>query len=570
MLNKLFNKLSQANQILESGQSTTTFLDQSIDGGYLYTLYLSGVSNPLKPKPLWIAEHTAGGNTIRNKNSGDADQRLWAALNHHRDTTLREDTQFGELVEDYRVFSDVVIWIPEKFYTLARKKSGIPLTLMVNNLQKLHRDAFGDCLVNNRQPHYCIMPQRGLAEDEVICQFGLSVFIPDEKDKLLAELSLSYQETGYPFAMWKFWESGQCIERPVGLYQGQQFLQITAERKTSSMQAPCWFEHSKGYMQINLQGSGGSSELFADGEFIREVDVGNQFNSYACRFLDATNPEDKIELKILPKDEVNAVVNETIAEDADAATRLQGLTMIFKPSAYERDVFQLLLRGISLPRFDTGLIQDQGFSHWQLGFDCAGNVNDEIDDATLKLMGYKQQEGLWLQRIGDSKAQQLKIPQDIACDDYTYRLRKSCLSEYHAFLELPTQQTYTLSKEKMSIGREQATDKNAAKIVLDILDKSYSLMMPDGKPYQVELNGEFIDLSLNYLHFSAKHIELERKEKRLFVKQCSSSAPFYILDKDYKIKKRFNPQSREIGEVNLGGYILVGYYLLQFYQPSKG
>ena len=93
----------------------------------------------------------------------------------------------------------------------------------------------------------------------------------------------------------------------------------------------------------------------------------------------------------------------------------------------------------------------------------------------------------------------------------------------------------------MSIGREQATDKNAAKVVLDMLNKPYSLMMPDGKPYQVELNGEFIDLSLNYLHFSVKHIELERKEKRLFVKQCSSSAPFYILDKDYKIKKRFNP-----------------------------
>lgn len=98
------------------------------------------------------------------------------------------------------------------------------------------------------------------------------------------------------------------------------------------------------------------------------------------------------------KDEVNAVVNETIAEDADAATRLQGLAMIFKPSAYERDVFQLLLRGIALPHFDTGLIQDQGFSHWQLGFECKGNVNDEIDNAILKLTGYKQQEGLWLQR----------------------------------------------------------------------------------------------------------------------------------------------------------------------------
>ena len=256
-----------------------------------------------------------------------------------------------------------------------------------------------------------------------------------------------------------------------------------------------------------------------------------------------------LNLRIFPKQTVNIKAN------TSAAKRL---TMMFEASAKSDNHYQLLLKGIALPRFDTGLVPT--LSHWQLAFDCQGNIQDITDSSAsiaLRFSSYRQKKGVWLQQAEHEQAELVSIPQDIHCDDQLYRLKASPLKAYHALLELPSHLPYAVREAPMIIGRDDHPDTDT--IVLDSLDKPQTLIMNNGKP---------CSSSINYLGFSGEHIAMERKKERLYVQQLSQSAPFYILDKAYRIRQRFEPKSAELGEVAVGEYLLVGYYLLQFYQQD--
>jgi len=526
---------------------------------YLFTLHLSKIEDPLDPKPLWISRY-AGGHKIQDA-TGNKHNRLYSALNTHRALTLHEDPDFKEPVEESRVFSDVLILIPKKYWMRSIKSRGVELSIMTGQLQRLHREAFEGSLLNDRPPQYCIMPSDELADDEVMCHFGLSVFIPTENDKQTADINLTYKNLGHPFDEWIFWENNRKIKRPVGLYEGQSYLQIAPNKNLASLVAPTWFDHQQGYFQINLEGAHSSisedtdlHQLFDDGEFIKEEGVSSVFKTFSFNVNNRENPADNIALKILPTDARHQVIDKEYGEEADVSEQLRGLTCIFGGAGPTPNRFyQLLVKGIALPRFDTGLMPQM--KQWQLAFNCRGIVQNISPDAPLLFTGYREKSGLWLQRAKDKQAEQLTLPIDISCDDSTFRLKKSPLADYHAFLELPECLSYRLKEQETILGREES----ATGIVVNMLDKPETVLIN---------SGQFFQHSLHYLGFSGEHIQLKREEDILHVKQTSHSSPFYILNKDYSIKQRFDPKSGDNGEVNLGECLLVGCYLLEFHQQG--
>lgn len=513
---------------------------------YLFTLHLSGVEDPLDAKPLWISRY-AGGYKIKDV-AGNRHNRLYTALNTHRALSLRDDPDFKEPVEALRVFSDVLILIPKKYWMRSVKSRGVELSIMTGQLQRLHSESFKGSLQNDRSPQYCIMPADNLADDEVVCHFGLSVFIPSEKDKQTADLNITYQQLSHPFNEWVFWENNRKIKRPVGLYEGQNYLQIAPNQHLASLVSPTWFDHQQGYFQVNLDRdyrriseNTDLHQLFDDGEFIKEDGVSSVFKTFSFNFTNRQKTADNMTLKILPTDARHQVIDDTYGEETDVTEQLRGLTCIFGAEPTVSRFYQLKVKAIALPRFDTGLTPTM--KQWQLAFNCRGILQNTTEDAPLLFTGYREKSGVWLQRNDNQPAEQLPLPIDIHCDDNTYALKKSPLLDYHAFLELPQQLSYRLGEQETMLGREES----ATGIIVNMLDKADTVLMN---------NGQFYPYSLHYLGFSGEHIQLQRTKDTLHVQQASQSSPFYSLNKDYSVKQRFDPKSKQSGEVSGSGLYL--------------
>ncbi|MCK5897075.1 MAG: hypothetical protein KAG20_09725 [Cocleimonas sp.] len=571
MLKWLKNNLPNPEKLLTSPQHKKQFLSKYADE-FLFTLRLTGVemTELLKdPKQLWVPH--AGGDNIKHMESKDKDRRLWTALDTHRHQGKGYDKDRDHEIIEGKVFSDVVIWIPEIYWRNVNRQGGAALSVMVDQLQKQHRKDFQHQLNEDREPHYCVMPQRHLKDDEVICQFGLSVFIPGEEDQQLGEMSLMYAGSGHPLPEWLFREHNRLVKRPAGWYAGQKHIQLSPLLEQSCLHPSVWFNHRKGFLQINLEGEVKDTELhqlFADGDYVREGEVDNRLSSFVFTFHNTENPkDDQLILKIILQEHISAAVDDVVGEDASASERARGLTMIFQPTPTPQDIYQLLIKGIALPRFDTGL--SGNFEKWSLQFNAQGDLinSDDYEGDQLEFMAYSKQAGLWYQRPKDKKPQKIKLPQSLDCAEHVFSLKKAPLpSFYHAFLELPLQKAYTLGEKVTLLGRND--QKNNNYITLNLLDKPNTLIF---------LNGKSPDLSINYLGLSNEHIELQRRKDILYVKQKSESAPFYILDKNCQLKQTLAKATvnkngtinAEEGKLVVGDHLLVGYYLLSFYHRGQ-
>ncbi|MGH6855720.1 MAG: hypothetical protein ACREDN_09910 [Aestuariivirga sp.] len=86
------------------------------------------------------------------------------------------------------------------------------------------------------------MPADDLPIDEVFCQFGMAVFIPDRSDLRLAQLNLQLgdEESELPMPEWIFFDNGREVRRPAAWYEGQHSFVVAAERGLCCMPAPLW------------------------------------------------------------------------------------------------------------------------------------------------------------------------------------------------------------------------------------------------------------------------------------------------------------------------------------------
>lgn len=570
--------LQRLKRLFDPGRLTKSPTDTSgqwlgVNGSeHLFTLHMHGVSNVLDADAIWDKRY--GGQVgIMTEVEGKARATcLYDALQDHpRIVPAADKKDPSRLDYSPRTFTDVVVWIPERPWRNEASQGGHKFSVMVNRLAFAHRRDFKNQLNPERGPQYCIMPDPQLEADEVVCQFGLSVFIPAANDEQVAELVLRKGGQGYSLTPWIFYEQGRRVTRPFGLYPGQQYLQLGPDRQQSCTTPPIWFGHGKGVLQLSLAGESADEagllyqqrQQYADGQYVqeaREPETGFG-GKVVCPYHAVGNRAERLDLEVKPL-EPAAERLQSSGDDTDANAILAGLTIIgpafqAKPSDGK---FRLLLRGVGLPRWAAEMAPNLG--GWELLFDCNGGLLTP-DQARagygLRLSAQSGQANVLWQTPDMAAARTLQPPLELNCQGQLFRLTPSPIaSEYYALLALPWPRALSLDSGLCILGRpdgSQLTNHGEQHLGLDLLDKPGTLL---------DTSGQAFGRSLNYLGLSARHVGLRVQNGMLHVQQMSASSPVYILDQDSALLGSL--AAGEDREVVLppDGQLLVGNYWLQF------
>lgn len=533
---------------------------------YLFTLRLQNVANPLDDGGLWDSKY-GGQDDIRAKvGERQLSNRLYEALRDHNRVVKKVDSaQAGRFDYDHRVFTDVVVWIPQRTWQISARQGGYELQITANRLAYSHYQDFRDRLLYpERKPRYCIMPDASLKDGDVVCQFGLAVFVPGVDDVQTAELWLRKDGKSYPLPKWIFYEDGKRVERPFGKYQQQEYLQLGGEILHTCPPVPVWFGHGKGYLQLCLPGGGQSDiydsrQFYGDDEYVTADDPSIGFGGrVVCPFLEKDGRE-RLELEVIP---FRDALEHVSLEEKSAASILNGLTLM--PSRRKdplADRFLLAVRGIVLPKLLPDLPAD--LSGWELLFDRQGvkpPMKTEGVVSHLRLFVNRQTNCLLCEKDGDDLPYSLDVPVELTCDGIPFRLHVAPVSvEQYALLELPYPQVLPLGDGLSTLGRADGSHSLPegvnGHIPLDLLDQPGTLK---------GTNGEHYPRTLNYLGLSAHHAVVHVRDGEFYVRQVSASSPIYVLSADNSLQTCLPAgEDREV-KVDINGQLLVGNYWLQF------
>jgi len=531
----------------------------------LFTLRLKGVESPLDPDPFWES-HYSGGSAIQDVTSKSHKRRLKAALDAHRKLSAEID-EFEFPIEKMLVFSDVVMWIPEKIWNSSSREGGERLFMLSEKLKYRHRTDFGDEILMQRQPHYAIMPLKGLPQDEVVFQFGLGVYLPRENDKQTAEVKILHAgKEPEPLNNWIFFENKQEIERPSTLYSEQHFLLIGNTLTESAIQSPTWFSQDQGFIMVDTHRQ--PNRIYGDDEYISAGEISASQDATICPFETLGDNSQQESLKLLiqrkldnphrgetftstdnvtsPNTSGETVISTDISADI-AADPLAGLTVISTTKAPEY-VYHLTIKGIVLPRINISAIK-----HWLILLDNQG-MPVESDAQIEWIIRGNQQSLEWCHAQGDKQnwqtldinnKQTLPFP-----DDAPLTCRPAALQDkQHGILLLPQALAYPLSHKTLTLGRDTNND-----IALELINH------PDTIEWQQKTKRK---QSMGHLGLSAHHLSLHIKGQSLQIQQQSMTSPIYILQ-DEIITQTLEAKSYAEATLKSSQEIIVGNYLLQY------
>lgn len=528
----------------------------------LFTLRLKGVESPLDPDPFWES-HYSGGSSIYNEKSKSHNRRLKAALDAHRKLSAEID-EFEFPIEKMLVFSDVVMWLPEKIWNSSSREGGERLFMLSEKLKYRHRTDFGNELFMQRQPHYAIMPLKNLPQDEVIFQFGLGVYLPRENDKQTAEVKiLQAGKEPEPLNNWIFFENKQEIERPSALYSEQYFLLIGNTLTESAIQSPVWFSQEQGFIMVDTHRQ--PNRIYGDDEYIVAGQISGSQDATICPFqtLDNNSQQEALKLLIQRKHDnthrgktftssqntttTNKIAGETVISTDISADPLAGLTVISTNKAPEY-VYHLTIKGIVLPRIDISAIK-----HWQIMLDNQGMPIESDTQAEWIIRG-NQQSLEWSH--ADTNKQEWKILDINSNHTLPFPIETPLTSrlaplqnKQHGILLLPQALAYPLSHKTKTLGRNTKND-----IVLQLINH------PESIEWQHKTKRK---QSMGHLGLSAHHLSLQIKGQSLQIQQQSMTSPVYILQ-DNMITQTLKAKSYAETTIKSSQEIIVGIYLLQY------
>jgi len=551
-----------ANSLVASGSGVPPWLGDH-DNPFIYTLHLRGVSDPLDGDALWEHEY-GGGADIREAKTGRDDRRLRLALDAHRQIMLSHDPERGHSVEDPRVFSDVLVRIPHRLWKARRMTGGSSIALLLDKLAYRHNREFQDHLFGDRPSRYQVVPDEGLGEDEVLCQFGLGVFIPDAQDRLRGELQIALDGRELPLPEWESYLIGRGplkrITRAAAVYHDQHYLLLADDHLQSAVRSPLWPPGSGGWLVLDLSGETPVVEAEESQLQPLEVQPGPQPDSWICRVGSRVgdpgrNLELQLSLQPAPKPKA----------EPEGGTEKQQPPATDKPRGSGTIVFtgrrtgpRLLLDAIALPRIDPQLAP--GLAAWTLRLDRDGSVAAAAGDgATLK--GRSGDQGVvQLQAAGAKGYRPLHPPvKEIDAGNGCAPLRIDAPPgpDYLGLLRLSSPKEYLIpaaGSGSTLIGRRPDAE-NA--IALGLLAQPEGLLWDDNSA-----RGSLNDL------VSARFAELEVRDDGLHVKLLSRNSPLYLLNQEGRMVDNLRPGSTEELLVAPGGQLLLGLYLLR-YQPEE-
>lgn len=563
----------------------------------LFTLRLRNLKSPLSAYAIWDATYEEG-KDVKDEHDQPTKKRLQEALRNHPFITVGKDEQKRRQPVP-KIFTDVVVWVPKEDWDRDVQLGGRNLEIMTDNLANLHKEDFEKMLWSeDRTPSYVVMPDPKLKKGEVLCQFGMGVFVPLAGDKLRAELHMKIEGKSpwMPLPQWVFWEDGRRIVRPAGLYEQQQYLMIGPQAAIhppeSQKGALLWFDHGKGHLLLNCA-SPTDPISHGDGKCLCEDAIMRQEDACTCVFNDATHvPKDAADvhhpllLKIVPlQDAPPDDIDESEPGQFNSGSFVWGDSETFKtgedespttsktivPGEDETMVYPtlvpgsrgtdcLILEGVVLPRIDTTTTRIANLESWIIWLDDSGRlVSADFSEKARAFSSAATQSHLSHRAPGETSFSPIKtFPFEIKDGDgNVFEVLASPISErYHGVLQLPyLSEIYELQEGTTIIGRMDSPpggDRRA--IALSLLDLPGTLRWKRGK--------EDPGRTMNHW-LSNQHLELIVEDETVKAR-CIGSAPVYGLDEEGHLKQTLNPKSDDEMVLSDSDRLVVGCYLLRF------
>jgi len=294
------------------------------DNEKLFTLKWEQANLSLDPQVLWDARYGGG------RESGG----LRGALDNHRFICVETDER-GRLKDTFKVFTDVILWIPAAMWRQEIQVGAARIERLVDNLAKHHEEDFGDDLAFDRTPAYAVMPNPNpnSPENELVFQFGLGVFVPLPTDRRVERVELKIQDRTpwLPLPDFTFWKGGKPTRRPMALYENQQFLLLGASLEDAAIQAPpaendrkAWFSHNRGSAWFNLglgerDGCFGDDRCVSDGTFVhRDPETGGREFLFRDALRGSGEAGENLMIRFVPVKEADAVAADASADGPSA------------------------------------------------------------------------------------------------------------------------------------------------------------------------------------------------------------------------------------------------------------
>ena len=532
------------------------------DNEKLFTLKWEQANLSLDPQVLWDARYGGG------RESGG----LRGALDNHRFICVETDER-GRLKDTFKVFTDVILWIPAAMWRQEIQVGAARIERLVDNLAKHHEEDFGDDLAFDRTPAYAVMPNPNpnSPENELVFQFGLGVFVPLPTDRRVERVELKIQDRTpwLPLPDFTFWKGGKPTRRPMALYENQQFLLLGASLEDAAIQAPpaendrkAWFSHNRGSAWFNLglgerDGCFGDDRCVSDGTFVhRDPETGGREFLFRDALRGSGEAGENLMIRFVP-------VKEAADDPADGPSALrhslrpggnvihslrQGLTIV--PGMIRH---RLSVAAIALPRAE-GIT---GLESWTLWFRPSGDPASE-DEPQTGLAGFSAhsaEKRLRCRMPGQTDFGEVPPPPaTLAAENgLSFEIAPSPIPEmHHGILGLPAPRFHPVGENPFLIGRNVPE----SDFRLDMLAQPGSLTWAPGRGRAGTTLGD--------IGLSGEHVRVRLEGDRLAVKMTRGRLPVHVLNDAIALEQTLMPFQEKEALLSPGQYLLVGCYVLGF------
>lgn len=567
--------------LFDRGEIADRYQDAGADLG-VYTLELGGVGDPFDPDPLWDRKY-GGGGKIRESLTDDDDFRLQSALDGVRNVTYARD-EAGRFREHSPVFTDVVMWVPERHWHADALHGGRRLEALAGNLAALHERKFARSLPPGRKPTYTVMPDPRLDDGEVVFQFGFGVFVPSDDDVLIGRVLMGGGD-GEPKELphWSFWHKGAQVKRPAGVYRGQGSLLVTPDA-SGPVRASHWFAHGKGHISVNLNAAD-AERVYADGDVIK-VSEGKQTGSDGTvewTLQGRKGGAETLRIAIRPVDEPQALPrSRKLGGETASDERPGALGRLFGARGEDRrrggsrtpisTRYDLRLAGCALMRID-GAHAVPGLRQWTIWFDDDGLPLDHRTGVRgapprgLALMARADSEDIYYRLPRETGFKPVvAIPSALKTEQGEYlTLEQSPLPElHHGILRLQADLSFPLSPAPLIIGRSSVNPKNPQPdLPLELFTHPDSLEWEPGSPQK--------GAQLNSVNLSRRHLSVRLTDDgRLEVALAEGHAAVHVLSEPGEPIGRLDPDAGFADPILIepNQCFVVGGYVLRFHERS--
>lgn len=549
----------------------------------LNRVYIGNLESIFDANAIWRQQYS------RNKldttlNGEPLSGGLYTALKSCPLPIPKMDLQRNRCTTIDKYFTDVVLFIHPDIWD-TQILGGTRIYTLAAQLTGLHVDEFKNTLLRDRKPRYCIMPANsGVLEkdNDILIQFGESVFIPDEQDEQIAELTYRYDgQIGYHLDPWIFFDrNGNRSERPIGLYKGQRCISFAEPTSPNShFSPPKWFDDPEKKKRIMLIFNNNTDDINSGKAYAlpKNAVTYSEKPSISVREITTysfTSGDKRIALELRPLHIDDVHINTDHQGNFIDDTYIGGMGN----ARLHTKLPGVILTHIALP--EQSMIAPK-FDRWSLSFDHNGQPVNSLSSAKAPFITIAlDQGGLCYRTHQMQKLEPLENITSLNVDDLTFNflpMQESIRPEhakllpspqsindqnnhrqnhYKALLALPAmwRRTYLNFPEQRTIMLGRAIE-----------ESHHHLLSVAGS---LSSNGKPCENALHDIAFSRRHAELTYEEDAVILAQLSETAPITVLDSQMQRTDLLIPGDQRTIRLTHGHAFILGCYTYQVTLPQ--